>query len=112
MHETSLARRILEEVLARANGARVLCVRGLIAEDEALSREALAFHFDAHARGTLAEGAELRLVLEHVEARCGGCGYRFRPEHHVRLCPRCGSTEARLLRETGVSIDSIDVEEY
>jgi hydrogenase nickel incorporation protein HypA/HybF len=111
VHETSLAKRILDEVVARSGGSRVTRIRGVIAEDEALSREALGFHFAAHARATVAEGAELELELRHVTARCGACGHGFLPEHHVRLCPRCGSPQTWLEGETGVRIDSIDVSE-
>lgn len=111
MHETSLARRILSAVLAKSAGARVLRIRGVVAEDEALSHEALAFHFAAHARGTAAEGAALAFELRQVSARCNACGTSYLPEHHVRLCPRCGSTDATLDAETGVYVDSIDVAE-
>jgi len=83
----------------------------LVAEDEALNRESLAFHFTAHARGTVAAEAELMLELRHVSARCSACGLVFLPEHHVRLCPGCGSTETALSGETGVRISSLDVVE-
>ena len=111
MHETALAKRILEEVLARAGERLVLRVRGTIAEDEALHPESLEFHFRAHAKGTLAESAELALELRHVSARCRACGAVYLPDHHVRLCPRCASTEADLEAETGVFIESIEVDE-
>ena len=62
MHESQLARRVLDVVLARAREAgavRVRTVRGRLGELEALSAAALAFHFRALARGTVAEDAEL-----------------------------------------------------
>jgi hydrogenase nickel incorporation protein HypA/HybF len=111
MHETALAKRILDEVLARAEGRRVRRVTGAIAEDEALSADSLSFHFAAHARGTPAETAELALELHHVSARCRACGRTFLPEHHVRLCPHCGSRETELEGETGVRVESIVVDE-
>ena len=111
MHETALAKRILVEVLDRAGGRTVRTVRGVIAEDEALSREALAFHFRGHARGTSAELAELELELRRVSARCTSCGHVFLPDHHVRICPSCDAAGATLDGETGVFIDSIVVEE-
>jgi hydrogenase nickel incorporation protein HypA/HybF len=111
MHETSLAKRILEVVLDSSGGARVVRVHGEISEDEALSSAALELHFRAHARGTAAEAAELRFALRHVSARCVACGDVHLPEHHARLCPRCGSHDVVLLGETGVRIDRIEVEE-
>jgi hydrogenase nickel incorporation protein HypA/HybF len=113
MHETSIAKQILDHVLdaaARAGAARVLAVRGWVAETEHLERRALAFHFDAHARGTAAAGAELELEITHVRARCRVCGSDYAPEHHLTLCPECGSTEAILSGPVGLGIESIRVD--
>jgi len=49
MHESTLARRILELAAARAGGAAVRVVHGRVAETETLSREALELHFRAYA---------------------------------------------------------------
>ena len=113
MHETSLARQLLAAVLARAKaeGAqRVKRVQGRLAESESLSRDSLAWHFAAHARGTAAEGACLELDLVHVAARCPACGVSFAPEHHLLVCPSCGAADAKLEGETGLRIDAMDVE--
>ncbi|HEX2568788.1 MAG TPA: hydrogenase maturation nickel metallochaperone HypA [Polyangia bacterium] len=130
MHESSLAKELLAVVLGRAgavgaDGAdggddtgrkgepkvqRVRAVRGWVAESEALSRESLAFHFAAHARGTMAEGAALELRLVHIEARCRACGRRYAPEHHLLLCPRCGSTDGELLGQPGLGLEALEVE--
>jgi hydrogenase nickel incorporation protein HypA/HybF len=114
MHESSLARQIVDHALAaagRAGGGAVRAVRGRIAETEALSPEAIELHFRAHARGTAAEEARLELALVHVEARCRACAATYRPDHHVLLCPRCGSTAGEELGETGLWIDSIDLDD-
>lgn len=109
MHESALARNLLAAVLARAGGGRVRVVRGWVAETEALSPESLAFHFAAHARGTVAEGARLELELLRVEARCAACGDTYAPEHHVTVCPACGSTDAELLGRTGLGLRALEV---
>lgn len=112
MHESALGRQILDAVVEKAvgEGARqVRIVRGWVAETETLSPESLAFHFSAHARGTLAEGARLELRVIHVEARCRGCGRTYTPEHHLLLCPDCGSTDGDLLGQTGLGIDALEV---
>lgn len=113
MHESSLARQILDVVLeraARASARKVRAVRGWIAETESLSPHSLAFHFAAHARGTPAEGARLELRLIHVEARCRACGTTYAPEHHLLLCPACGSTDGEELGETGLGIEALEVD--
>lgn len=111
MHETALARDVLAAVLERAEGRVVRVVRGLVAEDEALSAASLEFHFRAHARGTPAENARLELELKRLSARCYGCGAVFLPDHHLHLCPECGSTDATLDGEPGVHVESIEVDE-
>lgn len=113
MHESSLAKQILTAVLqsAEADGAtRIHAVRGWVAETETLSQQSLGFHFAAHARGTAAEGARLDLRLIHVEARCGACAATYAPEHHMLLCPACGSTDGEFLGPTGLGIDSLEVD--
>lgn len=111
MHESSLAKHILDLGLERARGARLRTVRGWVAETESLSPASLQLHFDLHARGTPAEGARLELRLIHVRAKCRACGEEFLPEHHLLLCPSCGATEADELGETGLKIESIEVDE-
>ena len=99
MHEASLARGILQAVLAEVPpGHRVRAVRGWAAETESLSADSLGLHFTGMAMGTPAEGAELKLELTHVAARCSGCGHEYLPEHLLTLCPACGSTDARAAR--------------
>lgn len=111
MHESSLARQILDLSLAAAGGRTVRRVRGRVAETETLSREALELHFRAYARDTAAATAELRVELVHVEARCRGCDATYRPEHHVLLCPTCGSPDGEELGATGLWLEAIEVDD-
>ncbi|MEK6675810.1 MAG: hydrogenase maturation nickel metallochaperone HypA [Planctomycetota bacterium] len=113
MHESQIAKKVLDVVLQRADGDRATRVRGVcgwVAETESLSTNSLAFHFDAHAKGTIAEGARLELKLTVVYAKCQDCDTRFAPDHHVTICPSCSSQNAILLSPTGLGVDSIDVE--
>jgi hydrogenase nickel incorporation protein HypA/HybF len=113
MHESSLARQVLDTVLHRAfldDASRIRVVRGWVAETKTLSPERLSFHFEAHARGTKAEGARLHLEFIHVEARCLGCGRTYAPEHHVLRCPVCGSTWSEPLGQRGLSVTAMEVE--
>jgi hydrogenase nickel incorporation protein HypA/HybF len=110
VHESSLAKQIVELCLARAQGARVRRVHGWVAETEILSREAIELNFAAQARGTLAEGAQLVIELVHVRARCRGCEQVYRPEHHLLLCPACGATDGEQFGRTGMKIESIEVD--
>lgn len=113
MHESLLAKQILTAVLDSTDTdepRRIKRVFGWIAETEALKPDALQFHFQAHARQTAAENAILHLKLVHVNARCNACGREYPPEHHLTLCPNCGSCDGRLLSRTGIGIDTIELE--
>jgi len=113
MHESALAKKILAVVLERTAGegaAHVRRVHGWIAESESLRPESLQFHFAAHATGTRAEGARLDLDLTFVPARCNACGSEYEPDHHLLLCPACGSVDGELLGRTGLGIEAIEVE--
>jgi hydrogenase nickel incorporation protein HypA/HybF len=113
MHESSLARQMVELALARAaaDGARaVRRVDAWIAETETLSPESLRLHFARHAQGTAAAQAALTLRLVHVGARCNACAEEYAPEHHLLLCPRCGHAGGTLLGRTGVGIEALEVE--
>ena len=113
MHESALGKGILRAVLDRVGDqpVRVRTVRGWLAEDEALDPVAIQLHFDAAATGTPAEGARLELQITHVQARCTACGSRYLPEHHLTLCPECGSVDGELLGRTGLGVEAIDVED-
>ena len=113
MHEAQLARRILDVLLERVgttSNVKIRRVLGWLAETETISSESLGFHFAAHARGTAAEGASLELRLVHVRARCRACAVTYAPEHHLLLCPACGSAEGELLGSTGLGIESLQID--
>lgn len=113
MHESSLGKAVLQAVLERVaeeKAERVRVVKGWIAETEHLDPNAIAFHFTAHARGTPAEGARLELAIQWVEAECASCHAHYRPDHHVLLCPQCGSTDGKVLGETGLGLETIEVD--
>lgn len=110
MHESALAKQILEVALdaARAAGAtRVTSVRGDLTEAEDLRGESVAFHFSAHARGTAAESAQLDLTLHRVRAQCTHCGTEYEPDH-IPLCPLCESTAARITVPARLAIHSVE----
>lgn len=112
MHESHLARQILDLVLQRAaleNATHVSAVRGWVAENEALSPQSLQFHFNAWAQGTLAQNARLDLRLVRVSAVCNACSSTYSPEHHLTVCPACGGTDGRLLGPVGLGVEEIEV---
>ena len=112
MHESTLAHQLLGMVLERTQQqhiTRVVSVRGWIAETEALSPEAIRFHFQALAQGTPAADAHLELSLIQVEALCRSCGARYLPDRQLLMCPQCGSSDATLLGRVGPGILELEI---
>jgi Zn finger protein HypA/HybF involved in hydrogenase expression len=65
MHETGIAERIVALVLEHAREAGASRITDLhleIGEDAGASEEAVAFHLEEAARGTMAEGAALHFL--------------------------------------------------
>ena len=114
MHESALAKQILDVALdiARSEGAqRITAVRGELTDAEDLQGESVAFHFTAHARGTVAERARLDLVVHRVRAQCTHCGTEYEPDHSIPFCPTCDSTAARITVPPGIAIHTIETAE-
>jgi hydrogenase nickel incorporation protein HypA/HybF len=65
MHESGIAERIVAVALERAReagAARITDLHLEIGEDAGATREAVAFHLEVAAHGTLVEGARLHFV--------------------------------------------------
>lgn len=106
MHEMSLAESVLDIIRdqARSQGfARVTAVWLEIGQLAAVEAEAMRFCFDAVTRGSLAEGAGLKIIEIPGSGRCPACGESIRLNERYDLCPRCdmpvevtGGTELRV----------------
>jgi len=69
-------------------------------------------YFRLAARGTLAEGAELRFSREPAKASCASCGGNFIPslgERERILCPSCGSDDCELIGGLEYRLERLEV---
>jgi hydrogenase nickel incorporation protein HypA/HybF len=112
MHEMALAEGIVQivEQTARANAATA--VRAVWLELGALShveREALAFSFDAVARGTVADGARLEFVTTAGRAWCMPCGESVAVERLGDACPVCGSYQLQVTQGDEMKVKEIEI---
>ncbi len=112
MHEMAIAESMLEIVEATARGNAAARVAAVWLELGALSQiepHALAFCFDAVARGSLAEGARLEIVTLPGEAWCMPCGDRVGLQHLGDPCPRCGSHQLEVVRGDEMRVKEIAI---
>lgn len=103
MHELPVVTRLLDIALEKGAEARVRKIVALdIVVGELCDGQPLwmARYFGLAARGTIAEGAELRFTTEKASADCRRCGTVFAPEVRARKtirCPECGGDDCELI---------------
>lgn len=111
MHELSLTQTLLDLALEHARGKRVVAVDLLLGEFSDERPEAIRFHWDDLAKGTPAEGAELRFQPVPAEMKCLDCEEVFHPGEEAAECPNCKSFHVRLLSGGDIRLSGIEVEE-
>lgn len=114
MHELPVTKSILAIVLrhAEANGVeKVVAVDLSIGALSDLEAEWLQSYFDHLSRGTLAQGAELRVRRSPLTFFCDPCSTEFtatREELEGAACPVCGSRDASIVSGTGYTVESME----
>ena len=108
MHEFSISSEIVKNVLDTAeknNGKKVLSVQLEIGELTLLNGEQVVFWVHELFKGSVAEGAKVRLKTVKAQISCMACGYHGRPsseegdfiKHFTQYsCPECGSFQIRI----------------
>lgn len=113
MHEMALAEGVLQivEEAAGAQGfARAKIVVLEIGELSAVEPEAMRFCFDAVARGTLAEGAQLEVIAVPGEGLCLNCHKTVPLAALYDPCPACGGYPVQATGGTEMRVKELEVE--
>lgn len=110
MHEFSVSSEIVRTVLdsvEKNKGKRVLSVQLEIGELTLLNVDQVVFWIDELFKGSIAEGAKLKVKTVKTHIQCRACGYRGRliphqddpSQHYVSSsCPKCGSFQIKIER--------------
>ena len=112
MHEMALCESLVAIIEERAMAGRFRQVYSVSLDVGVLAGveiEALRFGFRAVARGTVADGAELKIHAATAHARCSSCQWEEHVTEPLILCPACGG----LLYMTGgreLRISEMEVE--
>ncbi len=112
MHEMALAQSIVATAEAEAAAGAFDRVEKIFLEIGALScvdPHALAFGFDAAARGTLAEGAKLEFATPPGTARCFACERDVEVAERGGACPHCGSSRLVVTGGEEMKIKAMEV---
>jgi hydrogenase nickel incorporation protein HypA/HybF len=96
-------REVLEVVLKHARKHRVEQVHAVqmrVGEMSDLEEEWMQRYFDHLSKGTVAEGAKLKIERVPAAMECRSCGHRFNLDLTSReriACPRCTSRDCLLI---------------
>ena len=72
--------------------------------------EALRFCFDAVTRGTIADGAQLRIETIPGQGRCSACQRIVALHDRFATCPACGHADVRITAGDELRLAELEVE--
>ena len=113
MHEMALAEGILDIALdyAKQNDAKKINEIGLlIGEMSGVEIESLTFSFAMLGKGTIAEGAELKIKHVPLMGKCSKCGKEFHVEHYDFWCPECKNGVLKTISGREMQVEYLEVD--
>jgi hydrogenase nickel incorporation protein HypA/HybF len=110
MHELGITRNIVAIVGEAAQGRRVYRITLEIGKLSGIMSEAIAFCFEAVARGTAVDGAVLDIREVEGRARCTACGIELETATLLTPCG-CGCRTLVRLQGEELKIKSMEIEE-
>ncbi len=113
MHELPFTESVLKIALEHAQKAgakRIVALDLVIGQLSSIVDDSVQFYWDLLARGTIAEGAELRFHRLPAKFYCWDCGHTYTLDGEHLACPACGSTKVQLIQGNEFRLESIEVE--
>lgn len=107
MHEAGIAGAVLRAVERRAAGRPVRRARVRAGALLHISASALNQAFIAVSDGTVADGAQLDVVIEPARIGCRSCGRTTMADRMLTVCPECGGTGMDLQSGDGLVLESV-----
>jgi hydrogenase nickel incorporation protein HypA/HybF len=116
MHELPITESILKIVLKHAetnNVRRVVAIHLQIGKLSELEDEWIQRYFDYLSKGTVAQGAELKIERMPIRVQCDGCSNSYETEVAKLgdlVCPACGEKGCTLLSGREYYIKDMEVQ--
>lgn len=110
MHEFSLTKDLLENVLKNADSKKIVNVNLLIGPFSEQREESIRCYWRELAKGTPGEDAKLHFNHMRTETKCLACGGAFNLEDGESLCLYCQNNHLQLPSGDEVRLESIDLE--
>ena len=112
MHEMSLAEGVLqliEDSAQREHFERATTVWLEIGALAGVEVEAMRFCFDAVTRGSIAEGAQLEIIVVDGTGWCMMCAKTVSVSEAFGTCPNCGSHQIQVTGGTEMRVKELEV---
>lgn len=114
MHEMSLAMNIVDLAVSKAElagGKKIDEIELSVGTLAGVLIDSLAFCFDAVVKGTLADGARLKIVEKQGKGRCRKCDAVFQIDSFFAQCPECGEYQVDVIEGKDLRVISITIDE-
>lgn len=114
MHEFSVASELVRTVeeAYKGSGATtpVTAVNVVVGKLSGVVPDYLRHYYEIITRDNpMLNGAEVRIVIQEVEALCVSCNKIFGEDSFVLACPECASTKVVIRKGQELMIDSIEI---
>ncbi len=113
MHELAITEGIMEAAVPAAQQAgakKILEIRLKIGELSGVFPECIREYFDVISKGTIAEGAVLKVEKIPVSIKCPDCGFEGVIDRKKIRCPECGGIDFKITAGREYFVDSLEVE--
>ncbi len=110
MHELAITQSVVDTVVERTGGRRVVTVRLQVGALSGVVADAMRFCFDLVTQATPLEGAVLEINEVPGSASCRTCGDMFAMRDLILLCP-CGSADVRVIAGQELLVRSVELME-
>jgi hydrogenase nickel incorporation protein HypA/HybF len=111
MHEVSIAQGLLQIVLDEVKKhsiSKVTVVKLKIGELTGVQPSALTFCFELMTKDTPVEGADLRIDVVPIKAKCLDCDDVFVTEDYSFFCPGCSGSNTELVSGRELHVHEIE----
>ena len=112
MHEAKFTEQIVDSILntlTNCRGNTPACIHVRVGEVFHLQKESVLFHYALLTKGTRLEPIRIDLQEEPLEVQCRQCRKTGGVEdHHLLMCPSCGSREVDVLRGNEITVECTD----
>ncbi|ABL00382.1 hydrogenase maturation nickel metallochaperone HypA [Pelobacter propionicus] len=109
MHELTIMKNVVSICEQNAAGSRVTSVTLDVGELSGIVPGALEFCFDSCTKGTLLEGASLKIIIIEPQVRCNGCKALFGARAYHDSCPECGGFDIEILFGEELRVKELEV---